>query len=222
LVNHKSISWDDRAGEVEIYHVELDAHDALIANGAPAERYRDDGDRLLFHNDNNYWRLSLCPPCAPVSRSRGPAPAAADDGRSGLALIVDGHRLDPAKTAGMDTIFVIPSTIRVVRLVSRDATLAVLGLACDPRALGGAIRRIAMERRLNSITIGASDPVLGLGFHEYEPDDDSVLPEALFALPGIGAFMLTVTPLPVRLPDTAVRARRKIRRRAVPPTPASR
>src|SRR5262249_13398994 len=50
LVNHRTIVWDDRAQEVEIYHVELDTHDVLIANGTPAESYRDDGNRWLFRN----------------------------------------------------------------------------------------------------------------------------------------------------------------------------
>jgi hypothetical protein len=48
LVNHRSIVWDDRAQEVEIYHIELATHDILLANGAPAESYRDDGNRWLF------------------------------------------------------------------------------------------------------------------------------------------------------------------------------
>jgi Hint domain len=30
---------------VSIYHLELDTHDVLLANGAPAESYRDDGNR---------------------------------------------------------------------------------------------------------------------------------------------------------------------------------
>jgi hypothetical protein len=30
---------------VKIYRVELDSHDVLLANGAPAESYRDDGNR---------------------------------------------------------------------------------------------------------------------------------------------------------------------------------
>ncbi len=55
LVNHKTIIWDDRAQEVEIYHVELASHDVLIANGAPAESYRDDGNRWLFQNANEGW-----------------------------------------------------------------------------------------------------------------------------------------------------------------------
>ena len=55
LVNHRSILWDDRAQEVAIYHVELDTHDVLMANGAPAESYRDDGNRWLFQNANPGW-----------------------------------------------------------------------------------------------------------------------------------------------------------------------
>jgi len=47
LVNHSSILWDGLAREVTIYHVELDAHDVLLANGAPAESYCDDGNRGL-------------------------------------------------------------------------------------------------------------------------------------------------------------------------------
>ena len=66
LVNHRSILWDDRAQEVALYHVELATHDVLLANGAPAESYRDDGNRWLFHNANSGWDLPAQPPCAPV------------------------------------------------------------------------------------------------------------------------------------------------------------
>ena len=57
LVNHRTILWDDRAREVEIYHVELESHDVLIANGAPAESFRDDGNRWLFQNARSGWHL---------------------------------------------------------------------------------------------------------------------------------------------------------------------
>ena len=66
LVNHRTILWDDRAQEVAIYHVELDSHDVLLANGAPAESYRDDGNRWLFHNANAGWHLPPQDPCASV------------------------------------------------------------------------------------------------------------------------------------------------------------
>ncbi len=66
LVNHRSILWDDMAQEVPIYHVELETHDVLLANGAPAESYRDDGNRWLFANANTGWDLPPQEPCAPV------------------------------------------------------------------------------------------------------------------------------------------------------------
>ena len=66
LVNHRSILWDDRAQEVHLFHIELETHDVLLANGAPAESYRDDGNRWLFRNANTGWHLPPKPPCAPV------------------------------------------------------------------------------------------------------------------------------------------------------------
>ena len=66
LVNHRSILWDDRAQEVTIYHIELETHDVLLANGAPAESYRDDGNRWLFQNANSGWDLPPQAACAPV------------------------------------------------------------------------------------------------------------------------------------------------------------
>ena len=66
LVNHRSILWDDRAQEVTVYHLELDTHDVLLANGAPAESYRDDGNRWLFQNANSGWHLPPKPTLRPV------------------------------------------------------------------------------------------------------------------------------------------------------------
>ena len=66
LINYRSILWDDRAQEVAVYHIELETHDVLIANGAPAESYRDDGNRWLFRNASASWLQPLQPPCAPL------------------------------------------------------------------------------------------------------------------------------------------------------------
>ena len=85
LVNHRSILWDDRAREVSIYHIELATHDVLLADGAPAESYRDDGNRWLFQNANPFWDA------APQAALR----AGADRrraGRSGLAPIARPRR----------------------------------------------------------------------------------------------------------------------------------
>jgi len=66
LDNHRSIIWDDHAREVEVYHIELADHDVLLANGAPAESYRDDGNRSLFGNSSSRSLQTPAPPCAPV------------------------------------------------------------------------------------------------------------------------------------------------------------
>ena len=113
LVNHRTILWDDRAQEVEIYHVELDSHDVLVANGAPAESYRDDGNRWLFQNANSGWHLPPQDPYAPVLTGgpvvdgvwrrlldrAGPRalPPMTDD--PDLHLVIDGARLDPEDPA---------------------------------------------------------------------------------------------------------------------------
>ncbi len=54
LVNGGSIVQAESAESIEYYHVELDTHDVLIAEGALAESYIDDDNRLLFHNAHEY------------------------------------------------------------------------------------------------------------------------------------------------------------------------
>ena len=108
LVNHRSIVWDDRAQEVELYHLELDTHDVLLANGAPAESYRDDGNRWLFRNANSGWDMPPQEPCAPVltggpivdaawqrllDRAGGPGRMPTTD-EPDVHLVADGRRID--------------------------------------------------------------------------------------------------------------------------------
>src|SRR3984957_6662986 len=108
LVNHCSILWDDHAQEVKLYQIELETHDVLLANGAAAESYRDDGNRWLFQNANSGWDLPPKLPCAPVVRGGSvvdavwrrlldragvrPSMPLTDD--PDLHLVVDGARVD--------------------------------------------------------------------------------------------------------------------------------
>jgi hypothetical protein len=55
LVNGASISQPPPDRAIEYFHIELDSHDLLVAEGAVAESYIDDGNRLLFHNAPEYW-----------------------------------------------------------------------------------------------------------------------------------------------------------------------
>ena len=202
LVNHRTILWDDRAQEVEIYHVELDRHDVLLANGAGAESYRDDGNRWLFQNANAGWGLPPQDPCAPVLTGgpmvdavwrrlldrAGPRhlPPMTDD--SDLHLVVDGERVDVAEQRGPVWVFRLLCCSESVVISSRSAAPAELGLERDPRPLGVALRRIAVRRGTKFALLSANDPRLVNGFHDYETTNDlrwtngsAVLPAGVFA-----------------------------------------
>ena len=57
LVNGRSVVQADQVDRVVYYHVELDSHDLLLAEGAPSESFVDDDSRGMFHNAFEYGRL---------------------------------------------------------------------------------------------------------------------------------------------------------------------
>jgi Hint domain len=202
LVNHQSILWDDHAQEVSLRHIELETHDVLLANGAPAESYRDDGNRWLFQNANTGWDLPPQVPCAPVltggpvvdgmwrrllGRSgRHKLPPLSDD--PDLHLMVDGRRIDVSKREGQIHVFRVPKQAACVRIVSRDSVPAEFGLARDFRSLGVALRWIELSQGPKVTLVEADDARLADGFHLYESDGnlrwtngDAQLPDELFS-----------------------------------------
>ena len=203
LVNHRSILWDDRAQEVSVYHIELASHDILIANSAPAESYRDDGNRWLFQNANSARGRMPQAPCAPVlaggalvdqvwrrllDRS-GPRPGLVLTDDADLHLLIDGQRLDHLRRDGSIYTFCLPeSTLHDdVHIASRAAAPDELGLARDPRILGIALRNMIVVAGARHRIIEAADDRLVEGFHGHEPEldirwtnGDASLPEALF------------------------------------------
>ena len=143
LVNHKTIRWDDRAQEVEIYHVEPDSHDVLWANGTPVESYRDDGNRWLILNANDGWDLGRQEACAPVLTG-GPVvdaiwrrlleraglrtlPPLTDD--PALHLMIDGERVDTSEREGPVRRFHLHRRPADVRIMSRAVVPEEVGLA---------------------------------------------------------------------------------------------
>jgi hypothetical protein len=201
LVNHRSVVWDDRAEEVSLYHIELETHGVLLANGAPAESYRDDGNRWLFHNANSGWHLPPKPACAPVltggpvvdaiwrrllDRS-GPRHGLPMTDDPDLHLLVDGERLDAAWSAGGVFVFSLRRVPDCVRIVSRAAIPQELGVSRDHRSLGVALRRVGVRQAGKLRAVGANDALLADGFHPFEADNgfrwttgDAVLPGDLF------------------------------------------
>jgi len=202
LVNHRSILWDDRTKETTIYHLELETHDILLANGAPAESYRDDGNRWLFQNGNSGWGLPPREPCAPVLTGgplvdaawrrlldrAGPRPGLPLTDEPDLHLLVDGVRMNGCRYPGGIFEFALSATTGDIRLVSRAGAPAETGLARDPRVLGVAVRQLRVTRGAAMTLMSASDPAMAEGFHSYEKDNDfrwtdgaAPVPRALFA-----------------------------------------
>ena len=54
LVNGSTITQERGLERVDYYHVELDSHDVLLAEGAPSESYLDDDSRGVFHNAHEF------------------------------------------------------------------------------------------------------------------------------------------------------------------------
>ncbi|KOX43013.1 hypothetical protein ADL19_28665 [Streptomyces purpurogeneiscleroticus] len=67
LVNGASIVKADWVESITYWHVELDSHDVLLADGAPAESFVDDGGRAIFHNAASYRALYPNQPTWPVA-----------------------------------------------------------------------------------------------------------------------------------------------------------
>ena len=202
LVNHRSIYWNDRARRVSIYHIELETHDVLLANGAAAESYRDDGNRWLFRNAHSGRGLAPQAPCAPVLTGgpivdgiwrrlvdrAGPRPGIPLTDDPDLHLVVNGARVDAAYRCGPVHVFRLPADPASVSVVSRVGVPEELGVARDPRALGVALRRIVLWRGARPRPIEMTDPLLHDGFHMFEAQNgfrwtngEAWLSAALFA-----------------------------------------
>ena len=182
LVNHRSILWDDRAQEVRLYHVELHDHDVLLANGAPTESYRDDGNRWLFQNANSGWDMPPKPPCAPLLTAgrivdaawrrlldrAGPRPGLPLTDEPDLHVLCDGNRIDGSRDGNRIT-FTLPRVSRSLRLVSRAASPMELGVARDPRQLGVAVKQLQLWQGRHLMITDAEAASLVDGYHAYEP-----------------------------------------------------
>ena len=201
LINHRSIIWDDQAQDLWLYHIELQGHDVLLANGAPAESYRDDGNRSLFQNAGSGRGLPPQPPCAPVVTGgplvdaawrrllerAGPRPGLVLTADPDLHLEVDGQRVDASASYPGRFVVTLTTQPDQVRIVSRAGVPQELGIARDPRSLGVALRRVVTRKGARLRMIEAADPLLQQGFHLFEEangfrwtDGDATLPPVLF------------------------------------------
>jgi uncharacterized repeat protein (TIGR03803 family) len=66
LINGISIVQAERVESVEYFHIELDTHDVIVAEGALSETFIDDDSRAIFHNAQEYDMLYATEASAPA------------------------------------------------------------------------------------------------------------------------------------------------------------
>lgn len=179
LVNGATIA-PVRRDAVEYWHIELAAHDLLLAEGLPAESYLDTGNRRGFDNPAaarrpRRWarhacaRLLLARADQAKLRRRLLARAVSLGHRMtddpGLALLVDGVARPFLRTGEVWRATLPPGARRLV-LHSRTTVPAEMEPASDdPRRLGVAITRLTLD----GARIPPADPRRAKGWHRPEP-----------------------------------------------------
>ena len=200
-------------------------HDVLIADGAPAESYRDDGNRQLFQNVSRGWKHSLKEPCAraltsgPIvdliwrrlrdrANAQPPLPMTREPD---VHLVVDGKRIDAIDRSDARYVFQISPGPRSVRIRSRCAAPQTLGVSRDARVLGVAVQRIVVAHGRRQRVVTADSASLTKGYHAFEADfgirwtdGDGAVPAALFAGMNTPGLLMLHLGAPARYSDHAV------------------
>ncbi len=189
LINGRSIAQVKRA-QVEYWHVELDTHDIVLAEGLPAETYLDCGNRTAFTNGGafveahpdfkpKHWAET----CLPLIK-QGPQIATAKarllarlfnqgyslDQDADAHVLVDGRRIEPLRLSDNRLAFLLPVGGRRIRLCSKVHVPAhAFAESRDGRELGLAVGRLHVDGQALAID---ADEACGPGWHaaEYEGD----------------------------------------------------
>jgi len=165
LVNGRSVAQIETA-EVEYWHVELDAHDILLAEGLPAESYLDCGNRCDFSNGGEFvaahpdfaprqWR-ETCLPLVEDGPQIGAARAKlvarlADEGvelttEADAHILADGRRVTPMRIGARRLVFALPTDCASIMLRSRTFSPAhVEAESHDFRELGLCVARLQVD-----------------------------------------------------------------------------
>ena len=186
LVQGEAVMQVER-DSVTYWHVELDSHDILVANGVPAESYLDTGNRCAFDNapgvvelHRDFAARSADGFCRPLVES-GPLLSAARLKLFGAAkpvartsspvhMIADGTVLH-GMIGDDQAVFVVPAGTCDLRLVSSSFEAQ----APDVRTLGIIVGSLTIEAvGQPSRTVAMDDPGLFAGFYEIETCDAGI------------------------------------------------
>ena len=167
LVNDATII-QEHADEVTYWHVELDAHDVMTAEGLQVESYLDTGNRDAFENatvtalhpsfgirDQASWARHACAPLVEAGDIVDAVRVQLMERAGPLVPAAEVIRLDAPGTVNA----VLPAGTRRVHLVSPCAHPTG-----EHRRLGAAIAAI----RISDTVVPLDAPCLVSGFHEVE------------------------------------------------------
>ena len=190
LVNGATIVQADGIDRVEYFHVELDEHDVIFADGAAAETFVDCDNRLMFANGAEYARLypsedrarwqfcaerlewdsdeltdiraALAWRAAALGHDLDPDPD--------LHLIVDGEIIRPEAANGRRHRFTVPAGAGEIEIASFSSVPTEIEPASrDVRRLGVPVERIVLHDADMQLEIGHGSEALSNGFHAAEP-----------------------------------------------------
>jgi hypothetical protein len=189
LVNGATIVQVPRE-RVEYWHVELDSHDVLLAEGVPTETYLDVGNRTDFNNGGAYleaypeFRSKLdSETCVPIvkdgpvvqktkeillARAEALGYVLTDD--ADVHVIADGRRIDAVRSGAKRLTFKVPAAASGIELRSRSFIPTQINPAKDdPRELGICVARL----ELNGIEAALTDEsAFAHGWHLLEGNAD--------------------------------------------------
>jgi uncharacterized repeat protein (TIGR03803 family) len=209
LVNGASIRAERGMTAFTYFHLELERHDLLLADGLAAESYLDTGNRHMFSDDNVAGRV---PPgrasAAACYAERGVAPltlapalvepvwrglaaraavvafAPESAGQHGLHLLAAGRRIPPIHIAGDRAMFVVPAGVREAVLVSGAARPSDhRPWLDDRRRLGVMVGRVRVRAAGVATDIALDGPLLGASWHDVEPAGRWTAGRGVLALP---------------------------------------
>jgi hypothetical protein len=189
LINGATIAQPETADEVEYFHIELEAHDIIFADGAPAETYVECDNRGQFHNAGEF--AALYPEdrrpgwqyCAPLLEwysaeltairaalfERAEALGRALDSDPDLHLVVDGRVVRPEVATPCLYRFAVPAGSAALSLASRRTVPAeIVAASRDTRRLGVPVEHIVMSDAGLRVEIGHRHGGLREGFHDDE------------------------------------------------------
>ena len=190
LINGSTIVQES-AERVTYWHVELESHDVILAEGLPAESYLEMGNRDFFtggaavalHGMPDEPGKSHADFCRPfraeggmvdvvrerlLARAQTLGWSLVEAPLADLHLLVDGCRMEPV-LRGMTASFLLPAAAETVYLVSDTQRPVDLGLSRDARSLGLHVAKLTMQDGFgNGGAVNADDARLLDGFHAVE------------------------------------------------------